>query len=211
MVIQAEQPRIPDMKRAPLVLCDMDNTIVSFDEAFAKRWCELDPTFDPAWVRDRKEFEMELNFPQEWRPKAEAIMGTPGFYASFDPVEGALDALRQMVDSGWDVRLCTAPHPLQWEDCVREKYEWVRKYLGESWLHRIIVVRDKTCIRGDVLIDDKPSVTGFYKEPEWAHVLFDQSYNRNVEGAVRLRRWSEWRNILIPLLSERGVDCVEAS
>ncbi|BAM83061.1 hypothetical protein CYME_CMT031C [Cyanidioschyzon merolae strain 10D] len=188
----------------PLILIDMDNTIVSFDDAFVKRWKELDPHADEALIRKRQHFELEENLPPEARAIAEKIMGEPGFYASFRPLEGAIVALRAMIDRSWEVRLCSAPHPLQWEDCVRDKYSWVREHLGSDWLHRIMIVRDKTCVRGSVLIDDKPSISGFYPDPEWLHVVFDQPYNRDVEARARLSHWSQWEEVLTPILKAQG-------
>jgi 5'-nucleotidase len=188
----------------PLILVDMDNTVVSFDDAFIKRWRELDPQAEESLIRERQHFELEENLPPELRPIAEKIMASPGFYASFEPLKGAVEALQAMVAQSWEVRLCTAPHPLQWEDCVRDKYAWVREHLGAEWLHRIIIVRDKTCVRGSILVDDKPAVTGFYPEPEWAHVVFDQPYNRDAQASVRLQQWSDWRRVLGPLLQAQG-------
>lgn len=188
----------------PLVLVDMDNTLVHFDAAFARRWAEIDSEYDAALhLPDREHFELEQNLPAHLRHKAEQIMGAPGFYASFEPVEGALDAVRAMVARGFEVRLCTAPHPLQWEECAREKYGWVRRHLGEEWMSRVIITRDKTCVRGTVLIDDKPAVTGWYARPAWTHVVFDRSYNRGAaaERAPRLKHWREWERVVLPLLT----------
>ena len=39
---------------------------------------------------------------------------------------------------------------------------------------------DKTLVRGDVLIDDKPHVTGS-NAPTWQHLLYDAPYNRDIE------------------------------
>ena len=190
--------------RVPLILCDMDNTIVSFDEAFIERWQQLDAGADASRVRRREHFELEQNFAESERPLVERIMGTPGFYESFEPIKGAVEALREMLACGLEVRLCTAPHPLQWEACVREKYVWVRRHLGEEWLSRVMIVRDKTCVRGTLLVDDKPEVRGFFADPEWAHVLFEQSYNRQARNALRLRQWSEWKRVLLPWLRQAG-------
>jgi hypothetical protein len=40
---------------------------------------------------------------------------------------------------------------------------------------------DKTLIDGDVLVDDRPTVTGT-RSPTWRRVIFDQPYDRNVQG-----------------------------
>lgn len=184
---------------APTVLIDMDNTLVDFDSEFGRRWAERRPEEGAAPVLDRAHFELEMNFDESQRPLAVEIMSQSGFFISFEPVPGALDAVRQMVDEGINVFFCTAPLPFQYETCVAEKFAWVRKYLGEDYLRRIIITRDKTVIKGAVLIDDKPVVTGACVKPEWTHIVFTRSYNKHID-APRLTDWAQWRQIVGPLL-----------
>ncbi len=184
-----------------VVLVDMDNTLVNFDKEFGKRWAALRPGDEASPVLNREHFELEQNFSHELRPLAEEIMSQPGFFIAFQPVEGAIQAVREMLADGLSVFFCTAPLPLQYETCVAEKYAWVRKHLGEEFLSKIIVTRDKTVIKGAVLIDDKPRISGACPNPEWTHVVFEQPYNRKVNGVPRMTSWSEWRKVVIPLLS----------
>lgn len=80
---------------------------------------------------------------------------------------------------------------------MAEKYAWVREWLGEDFLSRIVVTRDKTVVGGRVLIDDKPKISGCLSEEErdWVHVIFEQSYNVGV-GGVRMRGWAEYKHVL---------------
>ena len=82
----------------------------------------------------------------------------------------------------------------QYENCVLEKYHWVSEHLGPDWINNIILTRDKTIVRGDILIDDIPEPKGIEK-PEWEHVLFDSPYNRHITGKRRMT-WDNWRSIL---------------
>lgn len=63
------------------------------------------------------------------------------FYESLSPIVGAIDALKQMVKEGWDVRFCTSPLK-EYENCVVEKYRWIERYFGFEWTRRIIVTKD---------------------------------------------------------------------
>jgi 5'-nucleotidase len=72
------------------------------------------------------------------------------------------------------------PLPM-YEHCVKEKYDWVAQHLGKEWTMRINLMNDKTLIRGDLLIDDKPKITGLLT-PEWQHIIYDAPYNRGVPG-----------------------------
>ena len=40
------------------------------------------------------------------------------------------------------------------------QFEWVQEHLGQDWTGRMIVTKDKTMAYGDILIDDRPNVTG---------------------------------------------------
>lgn len=79
--------------------------------------------------------------------------------------------------------------------CVRDKLDWLDRHVGEGWSSRAIITTDKTRIRGDVLIDDKPTITGEFT-PEWVHVLFDQPYNQHITDKARLTDWADWEHII---------------
>lgn len=179
-----------------VVLIDMDNTLVNWDKEFARRWAEQRPDDDADMIKDRQHFELEQNFNKELMPVAVEIMSQAGFYAALEPQPGAIGAVREMSDAGLHVLFCTAPMPFQYETCVAEKYAWVRQWLGEEFLPRMIITRDKTVVKGRVLIDDKPAVKGRCDEPEWEHIVFEQPYNVGVKGRPRMKNWAEWRAVL---------------
>eukprot|EP00960_Hanusia_phi_P035749 751917-Hanusia_phi.AAC.4 len=141
----------------------MDNTLVDWDGEFVRRFKEsfgdLAREVDvEKLVESRKSFEMEENFPDHAKPAVLEVIAQPGFYQSLRPLAGALEALEEMLADGLDVRLVTAPHPSCPGSCCQEKFSWLKTHLGEQWLHRIILTRDKTFVLGDVLIDGKNSI-----------------------------------------------------
>ena len=113
--------------------------------------------------------------------------------------------MKQMVEAGVDVRLVTSPHPECPASCSAEKYTWLLEHLGETWVDRLIIARDKTHVRGDLLIDDKPIISGSSKHVSWKQVLFSQSYNKDVElgGRTRLSSWSteDWATKILHSLN----------
>ena len=122
-------------------------------------------------------------------------VASPGFYESLEPMPGAVEALQTMVAEGVDVKLVTAPHPTCAGTCALEKYISVERLFGAAFQERLIITRDKTNVQGDLLVDDKPRITGSKQQP-WKHVIFSQSYNKDIEGKARLSSWSSWRNVL---------------
>lgn len=192
----AEQAAKMTTRLDKVVLVDMDNTLVDFDLEFGKRWAQARPQDGLSLIKSRRHFELEQNFSPDLKPLAIEIMSQPGFFIAFEPQKYAVQAVKEMEAAGLHVMLCTAPLPFQYESCVAEKFAWVRKWLGEEWLSRIVVTRDKTLVKGRVLIDDKPRVAGACDAPEWVHVLFDQPYNREVMDRPRLADWREWRKVV---------------
>mmetsp|Transcript_18109 Transcript_18109/g.22313 ORF Transcript_18109/g.22313 Transcript_18109/m.22313 type:complete len:630 (-) Transcript_18109:2505-4394(-) len=180
------------------VLVDMDNTIVDWDAEFIKRYSDGSSRHEEieSLIRNRSHFEIERNFPEPERKAVLEVVRQPGFYCSLQPIPGAIDALKEMLAEGVDVRLVTSPHPTCYASCASEKYKFVEKYLGPEFLPRLVIVRDKTYMFGDFLIDDKPHVTGSRRDPQWNHILFSQPYNADIEDKPRLSKWADWKRVV---------------
>lgn len=57
----------------------------------------------------------------------------------------------------------------------------------------LFLTNDKTIVKGDILIDDKPEPIGLEK-PEWEHIIFDQPYNRYIKDKRRINCFN-WKSI----------------
>lgn len=114
-------------------------------------------------------------------------------YRALLPIHGARSALRAILRAGHDVRIVSSP----WASnprCASDKFDWMVHYFGRQWAARTILTMDKTLVRGDFLIDDKPEIKGDMT-PEWEHVYFTQPYNSDRPGK-RINRWNEWERVL---------------
>ncbi len=160
-----------------LVLTDMDGVIADL-EGRVRELLHLEyPNVRLPLPEDRKTFYMDEQIVEEHRPLVAQIIARPGFFLSLKPVIGAVEALRQ-IEALPNVTLAICTSPLRdTRYCVTEKYEWVRKMLGEPFVERMIMTRDKTLIRADFLIDDKPFVSGANLYPSWTHIVRRQPYN----------------------------------
>lgn len=138
---------------------------------------------------ERKSFTFYDDVTPEVREAILEIMNHPTFYADLEPIPGWAEAMHELEHMGHTVRIVTTPW---WTnpDCTRDKLNWVAKVLGEEWRTRVVLTGDKTVIRGDVLVDDKPNIHGAVTDPTWRHVLFDQPYNREVERP-RIQNWTD--------------------
>lgn len=177
-----------------IILVDMDNTICDLDGALISALSQLSqatpapgPVVDwQALIRQRSHFELDSKTDE----LAREIMLKPGFFANLDPMEGAVGALLELEKRGYHVVLCTSAIR-ESEHCVADKCAWVRRHLGPRWdREKLTISKDKTLIRGKILIDDRPEQPGCLV-PSWQHVVYHQSYNSQVEGKPRLRSWQD--------------------
>ena len=176
-----------------LILLDMDDVLADFERGFLGRWRKKYPRSPFIPIEQRTVFFLENQYPQWCRPAIKRLIRAPGFFLNLEPVAGAPEAVAEMTALGHRVFICSSPRP-DCPNCALEKILWVERHLGADLAGRLILTGDKTLVRGDILIDDKPEITGALA-PVWEHVLFDFPYNRRVAGKRRLT-WADWRQVL---------------
>jgi 5'-nucleotidase len=156
-----------------LLLVDLDGTIADLDDALIAKG------IDGKCVRERESFEFEGELEKQTR----RLMETEGFFASIPVVEHAVDTLKKLhTEDGWEVFFVTSPFTSRF--CVPEKQDWILKHFGSKfWQNRLHIAKDKTVVRGAVLIDDNPIIDRQKDKsvlvPEWRHVLFSRNYNKS--------------------------------
>ncbi|HSO12547.1 MAG TPA: hypothetical protein VLT51_09245 [Anaerolineales bacterium] len=175
------------------ILVDMDGVISDFDGEFLKRWRERHPEKFFAPMEGRTTFYVKDSYPEELKPLVSEILLEPGFFRDMIAMEGAKEALFEMNQMGVEVFICSSPLST-YKNCVLEKYEWVENYLGLDWVKRIILTKDKTLVKANYLIDDKPEITGVENTPSWEHIVYDRPYNRGVNK--RRLTWKNWKDVL---------------
>ncbi|MBI2024757.1 MAG: 5'-3'-deoxyribonucleotidase [Candidatus Harrisonbacteria bacterium] len=175
-----------------IILVDQDGPLADFEKGFLETWRAQFPEERFIPLNQRKTFYVRDDYPEKLRDKVESIYFASGFYQNLPPVAGSVEALKILVELGYDVRICTSPLS-RYENCVLEKYRWVEKHLGRDFIKRIVLSKDKTIVRGSFLIDDKPIIKGG-ETAEWEHILYDCPYNQEVKVKRRLT-WANWREV----------------
>ncbi|MEK9959914.1 MAG: hypothetical protein VW541_05855 [Pelagibacteraceae bacterium] len=149
-----------------IVYVDMDNTIVDFKSGIAK----LSKT-------DQEKFKD--NFDDH-----------PEIFALMDPVDGAIDALKELNNHFDLYILSTAPwdNPNAW----KQKREWIERYFGEGieniFYKKVILSHHKDLNSGDILIDDRPNNGAENFKGEWIQFATDD--------------FPDWNSILQKLINE---------
>ena len=73
-------------------------------------------------------------------------------FSTFEPMPGAIDAVKQILDMGHEVFIATTPpwnHPDSWG----QKRNWIAKHLPEL-SRKMFLTHRKDLLIGDILIDD---------------------------------------------------------
>lgn len=186
----------------PVILVDMDGVLVDFDAGFRKVWNNR------SVIHREESYYMERCVGAEHYKEAELLEHTAGFFESLPPMKGALHAINEMERDGLLVLIVSSPILTSFH-CAQEKINWIRRHLGERWLDKVVLCTDKSAVRGDLLIDDKPldrmAPYGKHTTASWKQIVFDAPYNRQLK-IPRLLKWSEWRSVVVPLIADKSME-----
>ena len=138
-------------KKRPVTYIDMDNTLYDMKTPYTKA-LKITP---------------EIAYPQSQY----------GFFTNLELLPGAEKAMTKLSQD-YDVWIATRPsfeNPL----CYTEKRVCIEKTLGLKWVKKLIIIPDKTLLKGDFLIDDnlwegfegKQLLFGSEKYPNWKSIL----------------------------------------
>lgn len=180
-----------------VILVDMDNVLANWDYGWDKALISLSASgveHNIPLSGRRTQFNVFDTLSRDDRLLVSQLLCSPGFYASLPIMEGAKLALTEMLKAGYDVRIVTSPW-ISNPTCASDKLNWVVTHLGSSWAQRTVITVDKTLVRGDWLIDDKPEIKGSVP-PTWEHIWFDAPVNQGLTGRRRIAFWSDWRKVI---------------
>jgi len=144
-----------------IVYVDMDNVLVNFQSGI-----------DSITEDEKNAFKDDLD-------------DVPGIFSKMIPVEGAMEAYKELTKHFDVYILSTAPwnNPSAWTD----KLLWVKKYLGELGYKRLILSHNKNLNDGDFLIDDRTANGADKFKGEHIHFLTE-----------KFRNWDDVLNYIIP-------------
>ena len=152
-----------------IVYVDMDNTIVDFKSGIEKLSKE-----------DQEQYKDNYD-------------DHPEIFALMDPIDGAIEALKELNNHFDLYILSTAPwdNPNAW----KQKREWIEKYFGKGkeniFYKKVILSHYKNLNRGEILIDDRPNNGAKNFKGEWIHFATDD--------------FPDWDSVLQKLINEPNI------
>ncbi len=186
------------------VLFDMDNCPVDFNGGIVRFVNQNHPHLEFSKENLHEWDVLELITCEIAKQETYLHMQAPGFFLNLEPVDEALVAYETLVGLGHTVRICTTPLPREWPvarmHSKRDKKKWVRKHLGLHAERNMIFSDDKRNVYGDVIIDDKPTLTAGAGKVRFRHwLIVDYLYNQTIPESQLLpigrihNDWSNWQ------------------
>jgi 5'-nucleotidase len=175
-----------------IILVDQDDTIADYHGHILAIWRAEHSRKSWKHFAHHVHWRAELNYPEKYHALIHEITMRKNFFRDLPVIPGAKEALEFLLNAGHEVRIVTAPK-IEHTPCVPEKYAWVEAHLGEEWVKRLMLTCDKTFVHGNILIDDKPSITGAH-HPTWEHVLYDRPFNQTQSN--RRLTWTNFKEVL---------------
>ena len=79
----------------------------------------------------------------------------PGIFRNPPPMEGAIEAVKKLAESGkYELFIATAA-PWGNPDSLTDKRYWIENHFGQLFHKRLITIHRKDLLMGDYLIDDR--------------------------------------------------------
>jgi len=133
--------------------------------------------------------------------KAFEIINSPGFFGSLEPIEGAIETIKKLVNNDrYEVFIISSPSN---EYSVYEKYLWCKKHLPFFDVRNLILVGNKgellSRIDGEnsILFDDCPE---YISKFNGVSVVMDRAYNRELvigmDCDYRVSNWDEFYGVV---------------
>src|SRR6478672_2511723 len=129
------------------IAIDMDNVLADVETHYIN-WYERD-----YGVRISREQLMGIPETQAFPDKnaVKKFLFTPGFFRTVPVMEGAVEAVQELMKS-YKVYIVSAA--MEFPQSLSEKYDWLREHFPFISWQQIIFCGDKSVISTDYLIDD---------------------------------------------------------
>jgi len=169
------------------ILVDLDDTMEQLLKAWVRR---VNEKFGRnVSLEEITDWNVAAPYPGLTREQVHGVMYEEGFWESVEPMPGAAEALKHLMEEGHEVFIVTATEI----EHVEEKMKGLlfRYFPFISW-NQVIITSRKQMIRGDVLIDD-----GIHNLEGGAYrkILFTAPHNRFFDaeghGMTRVTTWEE--------------------
>jgi len=155
-------------------------------------WIDMDGVLVDLGSNFEKWFDENPNLVKKYKSCPDHI---PGIFRDPEPIEGAVEAIQTLYDSGkYDLHIATAA-PWGNPYSSTDKRFWIEKYFGKIFHKKLTITHRKDLLMGDYLIDDR--LANGAKDFKGELLRFGWDYEKEM--------WNDypnWNSILEVLLPE---------
>lgn len=137
---------------------------------------------------DIKTFGIEKYVKPECGPFIMDYIYRKDFFMKASVYEGSQHYLKKLKDEGHDIYFATSS-PICLNAMI-EKHRWVDEHFHFIGSERVVMLKNKSLLNGDILIDDYEKNLNHF---QGMRILFDQPWNRNALNGtfLHLKNWKE--------------------
>jgi len=116
-----------------ILFIDMDGVLVNLEESII-------------------DYKSKHHYNEQYQKHPDTI---PGIFRNPPPIEGAIEAVKKLEESGkYDMYIATAA-PWNNPDSSTDKRFWIEKHFKKLFKRKLIISHNKNLLMGDYLIDDR--------------------------------------------------------
>jgi 5'(3')-deoxyribonucleotidase len=173
------------------IFVDMDSTMNNFTEGYVNYYNKLHGTSHKIKTKDLVTYEISKCIPGISEEEAVAartkIFSTPGFWVDIPPYDNMVKTM-EWINDNFTTYILTAPW-INYDGCVAEKYEWMRKHLPFIPLDRVIFSHNKQVIHSNsLLIDDYPKNLGTFQGRTMKYLY---PFNKGAMSNFEAKDWKQ--------------------
>jgi 5'(3')-deoxyribonucleotidase len=185
------------------VLCHWTKKVVQWlNEDFGTGWPGDPKGSGPRFSLDQvKTWQIEDSLGDEIIPYVRSYMRSTLFYPKLEPIEGAVEGVRSLIQDGHEVMIVTAV-----PRCAPQAYDgkmtWVRDHMPFFDVDDFMSVKKKYRVDADVLVDDGTHNLNAWTDSKRIAVAFDRPWNRDARTPYRARDWKELLEVIARIEEE---------
>ena len=143
-------------------------------------------------LQDITQWSLQDIFDLSWSELEVPLKDNSFWDSDLKPTVGAKKYIKKLIKDGHEIIVVTAAS----YESFPAKVELIKKLFPEIPTDNVYRVNDKTCLKGDVIVDDKPSnLEGDFKH----RILFSAHHNLDADisnGIIRCNDWGEVYNYI---------------
>lgn len=191
------------MTRPKRIILDVDGVICDFVEhwLYCAKQAGCTNLVDRGDRGDRGDYAWKLEDRYGATPEQKEQIARKLYTTSpnrMKAIDGAILGIRELENDGHDIYFATTslvPNPL-WEHGRRE---WFTRYLGSDHARRLVFIRYKHIIDGDVFVDDKKENIAEYQSRSRSNaslILFGADRPHDCRGWLHAKDWADLMGLI---------------